>query len=283
MHWIIISGLCAVFFGVQGVYIRYLHLKNISSTEAILFSYFSFALPFLMVPAIKEGFGAIQPGFWQWTILTSTGALAGFYCSIKALKYSEASLVMPVLALSPLLVIPVSALMLKEFPSATALISMLIIVIGCYVLASGGNLAAPFKMIAEEKGVRWALLTIVIWSFVASADKIALGRSSVAVYPFIEAAFITLLLLPLLFKIKIKLKELKYLFVCGALNAGLFMTHMAALAVTPRVSYLIAIKRSGILISVVGGLLLFREKDRIRRLSAAVIIIAGNVMLYIFS
>ncbi|MEA2081206.1 MAG: EamA family transporter [Elusimicrobiota bacterium] len=272
-----------MFFGVQGLYVRGLHLKQIGSSETILFSYFAFAMPILMVPALKEGFGAIQPGFWQWAIFTSTGALAGFYSSIKALEYSETSLVMPVLALSPLFVIPVSAIMLKELPSVTALISMIIIVIGCYMLASGKNLYAPIRMIAREKGVRWALLTVIIWSFVASADKIALGRSSVAIYPFIESAFITLLLLPLLFKIKIKLKELKYLFVCGALNAGLFITHMAALSVTPRVSYLITIKRSGILISVIGGILIFKEKSPMQRLIAAIIIISGNTLLYLNS
>jgi len=43
----------------------------------------------------------------------------------------------------------------------------------------------------------------------------------------------------------------------------------------------IAVKRSGVLIGVLGGIIFFREKEPVKRLFAAAIILAGNIMLYL--
>jgi len=284
MNWFLPAGMCAVIFGILGLYVRYLHINNISEPSVILFSYFAFSLPILLIPALKEGFPAPAAGFWPIAAAAASGNLIGFYSSIKALKHSEASLVMPILAMSPLFVIPVSAVLLKEFPSPAAGAAMLLTAFGCYMLTAGKNLAEPFKKLSGEKGVKWAFLTVGVWAFVANFDKLALEKSSIESYPFYVSALVALLALPFFLKnsSKIKRSDIKYLAGCGILNAGLFMTHMAALALT-KVSYLIAVKRSGVLIAVAGGILLFGEKERFRRLGASAVIIAGNVMLYIFS
>jgi len=284
MNWFIPASLCAIIFGVLGLYVRYLHLQNISEPSVILFSYFAFALPLLLIPFLKEGAPLPPPGFWPVAAAAAIGNCVGFYASIKALKHSEASLIMPILAMSPIFVIPVSALLLGEFPTAPAAAAMMLTVGGCYMLTAGKNLAEPLKKISDERGVRWAFLTVGLWAFVANFDKLALEKSSVASYPFYVCALITLMTFPFFMKrsASIKKKDIKYLLGCGILNAALFMTHMAALELT-KVSYLIALKRSGVLIAVAGGLLLFKEKERIRRLGAAAVIIAGNALLYLFS
>jgi drug/metabolite transporter (DMT)-like permease len=284
MNWFIPATLCAVIFGVLGLYVRYLHLRNISDPSVILFSYFAFALPVLAIPLLKEGLSAPQAGFWPIALAAAIGNCGGFYANIKSLEHSEASLVMPVLAVSPVFVIPVSAVLLKEFPTGPAAGAMALTVAGCYILTAGENLAAPFKKIKSETGVRWAFLTVGLWAFVANFDKLALEKSSAASYPFYVCALITLITLPFFLRriSSVKKSDIKYLTGCGLLNAALFMTHMAALQLT-KVSYLIAVKRSGVLIAVAGGILLFKEKERLRRLAAAGVIIAGNGLLYLFS
>lgn len=284
MNWFIPAILCAVIFGVLGLYVRYLHLQNISEPAVILFSYFALSLPLLAIPLLKEGWPVPPAAFWPIAAAAAIGNCGGFYAKIKALQLSEASLVMPVLAVSPVVVIPVSALLLKEFPTAPAAAAMALAVVGCYMLTAGDNLAEPFKKIKAEAGVRWAFLTVGLWAFVANFDKLALEKSSVASYPFYVCALMTLMIFPFFVKraSSIRKGDIKYLIGCGVLNAALFMTHIAALELT-KVSYLIAVKRSGVLIAVAGGILLFKEKERLRRLAAAAVIIAGNALLYLFA
>jgi len=281
MPWIFPAVLCAIFFGGQGVYVRYLHLKKISGSTVILFSYFLFSLPFLLIPAAHTGFQPILKGFWPVSLLVAAGNVAGFYAYINALKFSETSLILPILATSPLFVIPAGILILGEKPSAEALGAILIIVAGCYILTCGKNLLEPFKKLKEERGIRWAFFTVLVWAVVANLDKIALAKSSVQIYPFLVSLEITILAIPVFFKgLKtITKKNIKFLAVCGLFNAGVFLTHVAALALT-KVPYLISVKRSGVLIGILGGVVFFREKEPVRRIFAAVIILAGNILLY---
>jgi len=284
MTWIFPAVLCAIFFGGQGVFVRYLHLKKISGTPVILFSYFLFSLPILFIPAAEAGFQPILKGFWPVSFLVAAGNVAGFYAYINALKFSEASLVLPVLATSPLFVIPAGILILGETPAPGALGAILIIVAGCYILTCGKNLLEPFKKIKEERGIRWAFFTVLVWAVVANLDKIALAKSSVKIYPFLVSLEITILAMPVFFKglQTITKRNIKFLIGCGFFNAGVFLTHIAALALT-KVSYLISVKRSGVLIGILGGIIFFREKEPARRVLAAVIILAGNILLYLNS
>ncbi|MCD6413937.1 MAG: EamA family transporter [Elusimicrobia bacterium] len=282
MSWFFYAVACAVFFGGQGLYIRYLHLKNIADSKIIFFSVFLFSLPILFIPTIGTHFAPLQKGFWLYATLAAGGNLAGFYSYIKAFEFTETSLAQPIFATSPIFVIPVGFFILGEKPSLRGGAAIFIIVVGCYILTSGKNLLEPFKKIKNNKGIRWAFLAVLIWSFVANIDKVALQKSSARIYPFIASLEITIMSIPFVFtRLKtITKKAIPYLVAVGGIDAGIFLTHMYALTLT-KVSYLIAVKRSGLLIGVVGGILLFREKEPARRILASAVILAGNILLYL--
>jgi len=281
MPWIVPAVLCAVFFGSQGIYVRYLHLKKISNPFLIFFAFFAFSLPVLIIPVLIKGI-RIESGFFIPAIFAAVGNVIGFYSYVKALEFSDASLVLPILATSPLFTIPVSIFLLGEVPSGRAFLSIILIICGCYILTSGDRILEPIKKFKEEKGVRFAFLTVFVWAFVANIDKVALNHSDIYSYPFLASSLITIISLPLVYRYfkEINSKNFLALLGCGVLDAGVFLTHVWALALT-KVAYLISVKRSGVLIGVLGGIIFFKEKEPAKRILAAGIILAGNVLLYL--
>jgi len=279
MNWLFYALLCAFFYGIEAVYLKYLHKKGIEENTLIC-AMFLYALPLLFIPASIHGFREVKSVFWIVLVFVAVGNGLGFYFYSKAIKNTDVSLAAPVLSISPLVVVFFSWIFLMELPPAKGFAGMLCIVIGLAFLTAGWQGLNIVEFI-KNRGVKFALITVLIWEIVASIDKVALGYSAPMVYPFISASAISAVYL---FFAKVSLKnifrkETFGLFAClGFINAGLFLTHMLALN-TGYVSYVIAIKRSGVLISIIVGKFIFKEKQSGLRAIASLFILLGLYFL----
>ena len=277
MSWFFYAALCAFFYGVEGVFLKYLNRKGIDE-GTLTFAMFFYALPFLFIPAYLRGPRPITGNFILYFSLVIVIDGFGYFFYSTSIKNAEVSLVVPVLSLSPVVVIPFSWILMREMPPAKGVIGMLIIGLGLALLSAGTGEESP-KHFFKNKGVRYALLTVLVWGVSANLDKMALKCSDPMIYPFVICAGLAAFCY--LFTTRSRAfdkKNLPVFFALGAVNAMLFLTHMLALN-SGYVSYLIAVKRSGMLVAVLLGWLFFKEKSPGFKFLASIFIIAGIYML----
>lgn len=243
-------------------------------------------LPLLFFARIPE----IGNSFWKALFIGGTLNMLAILCYMKAVKSSNLSKVIPLLAFTPLFVLVTSRVMLSESPKFFGIVGVLLIVAGSYILnikERTKGYIVPFKTLLTEKGARLMLLTAFLWSITSNYDKIGVENSSPVFWAFALNAFNSLLLF---FLMICRSKDMKQqisssfgtLLIIGFAVGIAFTAQMVALKYV-FVSYVIAIEKLHILIAVFSGWLFFREKKEIReKLFGSVMMLVG-VLLIILS
>ena len=180
-------------------------------------------------------------------------------------------------------------LILGEFPSLFGLIGILLIVLGAYFLSINDvrkGFLEPFKVLFREKGALLMLLSAFLFSLGSNFSKIAVQHSSPIVYAVMHAVFMSFLLFQVsLFKsnksLSIIKHNLKKLFPIGFFHALIVLTALFAMEVII-VPYLISVRRSAIIFSTLYGYFFFKETRITERLSGAVIMIIGILIISLF-
>lgn len=219
--------------------------------------------------------------------LLNTAAVILYF---RAISSSDISIVVPMLSFTPLFLLVTSPIMIGEFPQPAGLVGVLLIVGGSYLLnvkAVRGGLLKPLKALLEDKGARYMLGAALIFSFTANFDKTAVTASSVPQYiislnAFIVVSISILILLTRKFSLSALKSEKRNLLMMGALTACTFIFHMTALSMT-LVAYVVSIKRSSGMISVILGGLFLKEKDIKDRAAGASIMFIGVLIIIFFS
>ncbi len=274
----------AVLKGVQSVYQR----KNSLETDEFITAWSSrvFGIPVLLAALLYTGIPDIDP---MYLFLLVPQSLVIAFTSIliaKAYKESEASIVTPMFALSPLLVVGTSFLILGETLSMAGVFGVLLIALGTYVLKLKDveTVLEPFKKLSEERGVQLIMIVILIYSITANTDKIGVNMTSPIIWPLSVYALSSVFMLPVMmrkssdWKNQVK-SSWKPLGLLGGLGGLSIILQMTAFEITP-VTYVIAIKRFSIPLTVLISYILLEEKDGFpQKLAGSIIMVAGAVLI----
>jgi drug/metabolite transporter (DMT)-like permease len=177
--------------------------------------------------------------------------------------------------------------LLGELPELRGLGGITLVVAGVYLLNFSerrAGLLAPFAAILRDPGARRMLAVALIWSVSAVVDKVATISSSPSFYGTLESGLIALAFVPLVmrrgegFRAALSRKTWWLLAVQGLLFALMFVVQMEAIQRT-LAAYVISIKRSGAIVTVLLGALLFGEPRLRERLTGAVVILAGVLLI----
>lgn len=283
--WQTLAGSCAIAFALQNVLVRAMGEWEVPRSW-ILWCMFAMAVAPLSVVYLMASPHGSGPSFPVWLGLSLLGNLLAFYGYVRALEASEVSLVSPLFSLSPLFMLVTSWLILSEFPDLPGLIGVLVVVAGTYGLASDPEQEwlDPFRRLWRDPGCRWALGVALVWSITANVDKLAVQASSPLAYTFWFHVGLALLLLVVLSRSFGTLGDKStssgvWSLVSGLVGVGFFQallagTQMYAIILTD-VTYVIAVKRSGMLVSVLLGGLLLDEQHLLRRFAASLVVLAG--------
>ena len=284
MTWLILGIFTAFFEALKDVFGKQ-NLKK-SDEYVVAWSLSFFSVIFLIPWVIHTGIPALNSQFWVALLIGGSINAVTALLYIKAIKVSDLSLTVPLVALTPLFMLLTSPLIVGEYPSFFDYIGILLIVIGSYLLnikdKSQGYLA-PFKALLNEPGPKLMLIVAFLWSITSNFDKIGVQNSSPIFWLFSIFGTISILLLPvLLYKTpnpsrKI-LKQLPMLAAMGFFNAIGVLCQMQALTLT-LVVQVIAIKRTSVLMGVLFGHFIFKEKDIQQRLLGAGIMILGVLFI----
>ena len=223
-----------------------------------------------------------QPGFW--TLLAWSGALniVAYALYIRAFRLSDASLVAPLVLLTPVLMLVTSPIMTGEHAPPMGMFGVLFTVIGVGLLdakqANGRRF--NFVVFARDKGARAMIATAIIWSVTANIDKLGVKASTPLIW--IAAVTIVIAFCALLYWFAGRRSAPRFTNLRYALGAGSAMAigntaQMWALTVlfTP---YVIAIKRLSALFTVLASGVVLKEDLGGRFLGAAVMLL-GAVMI----
>ena len=86
-----------------------------------------FSLPFLFVLLLFFKIPEIKPGFWLIVLIAMPLEMIAMFMYMRAIKTSPLSLIIPLLGLTPIIMIFTSFLMINELPNTIGFIGILVI------------------------------------------------------------------------------------------------------------------------------------------------------------
>jgi drug/metabolite transporter (DMT)-like permease len=207
---------------------------------------------------------------------------------MRALQVSSMSLCIPFMAFTPVFLIVTGYVMIGELPSWVKLLGVGLIVIGSLVMhrrlfAEGW--AAPLRAILREKGSRYILLVALILSVTNPIEKRLVTMSDPLTQAFSYCVGLCILFAILAWARRTDCRAVMRTTPRWAVLAGV-MDAAALLLQFFTYSYLavvitISIKRAGIVLSVLAGWLIFRERQITDKLIAASVMLGGVLILYL--
>jgi len=282
--WVLLSLGAALFYGLQGVWTKQL-TRDLPPVVAA-WALFAFGFPLLAAYLAVRGLPSVDPAFWGALATTCGIGLLAYSLYATAIQRSDVGLTVPLLALTPVLIVPVEWLLLGDVPGPRGLAGILLVVAGVYLLNVRGPrghplapLAAPFR----DPGARRMLAVAVLWSVTGVVDKIAVTASSPAFYGTMQSAVLGLAFLPLIARTGTTRRvpvprPWPALALQGFLHAAMFIVQMEALRLTLAAN-VITIKRSGALVAVLLGALAFGERDLRKRMLGTVLTVIGVLLV----
>jgi uncharacterized membrane protein len=207
---------------------------------------------------------------------------------MKALQVSPMSMCIPFMAFTPVFLIVTGYIVLGELPAAVKLQGVALIVVGSLVMhrklfATGWT--APFQAIIQQKGSRYVLMVALILALTNPIEKQLILMSDQ-----ITPAFCYCVGLCLCFAVLARMrrsdcgavmrKTPHWAILAGVLDAAALLLQyftMTYLAVVITIS----IKRAGIVLAVLAGWLIFKERNITDKLIAASVMLGGVLILYL--
>ena len=223
-------------------------------------------IPDLMITPSKE----LVTNF---VIMGILGAL-GNYCIIKALSIGELSSLAPINSYKPIVALIISFFYLKEIPSIFAIMGILLIISGTYLLYKKGEY--------NNKAIFIRILALIFSGTEAVFIKkiILLTNIPTSFALWALSGLIFSLLFVIASKHPIKLPHTKYLGFL-VLSVGIMQYSTNYVFSKINVSYALALFQLSTILSVFLGVNIFQEDGLKRKIIASLIMLAGAVVIII--
>ena len=287
MIWLLFSILTAFCDSWKDV----LSKKNVSEFDpyVVAWALKVFALPFLLPFLFVIDIPKLNSSFWIALFVSGGLNILTAILYMKALQNSELSLTIPMITFTPLFLLVTSPIIVGEFPTAVGAIGVLFIVVGSYILNNkerNKGLLAPLRALIRQRGPRLMLFVAFLWSITSNFDKVGVKNSSPLFWCISVVIFISFCMIPIIEKRlhQIGFKQFlsqKNFFIMGFFYSLTLIFQMTAISLT-LVAYVIAIKRLSVLLGVLWGYFIFKEKAVQERLLGATIMVMGVVLICLF-
>jgi drug/metabolite transporter (DMT)-like permease len=280
MLWTTLSLLTAFATASQDAWVKR-YFSHLSTAEMTAFPFlysvplFAVVLPFVPVPVLDRV-------FYGTFLLSIPLHIVPFFLHMKAIQHSPLSLTLPYLAFTPVFLILVGFVVLREVPNAWGIAGILTTCAGGYILnlkKGYRSLLAPVAAIFREKGSWLMLIVAFLYSVSGAVAKKAILHSSPL---FFTVSFFTVLGIVMALcmviighaRIGVLRKHVGKGFIAGGLLLAHAVFHGFAISLT-KAAYMVSVKRLSVLIGFGYGWLIFKEKDLPVRLIGTILMVAG--------
>ena len=236
-------------------------------------------LPFVPAPPLDTVF------LWAFLFCLPINAV-GFFLHMRAIQVSPLSLTLPYLSFTPAFMILTGFIVLDEMPNAWGIVGIVIICTGGYILnlePAKNTMLAPLKAVFRETGSWLMLIVAFAYSLGAVFGKQAIMHSSPLFFSITFFAILNILLVAG-FRIfgKIKLQIFRAQKQKGIIAGLLFFAHVLlhafAISLT-KAAYMIAVKRFSVVLGLIYGGVIFKEKNIAVRTLGTLLMVAGAVLI----
>ena len=275
--------LTGILFGLQGFAGK--AGSNRLPVALLTWATFTGAAPFMIAFFLSSPLPEIN---WPPTLTATAVSLVVNVVAVnlyyRSLQAGPLYLSMPFTAFSPVFMIPIAYVLLGELPGRKELLGVLLMVGGAYgIYLRPGNLLGPLKAIFTTRATRLMLATAIMWSLSATVEKVAVINSSPFVYGSMVFTAMSLLYLPLVLR-----RHREYFrrgsglaktgLIIGGISGLMAVCQFQALQ-TVDVSYVIAFKRSGIIVSIFLGYWVYAERNFVRNIAMSAVIVTGAILV----
>ena len=235
-----------------------------------------------------------DPSFHKAAAVTISINIFAILLLVEAIKRSDLSYSIPFLGLTPVFTIVTGWILRGEVISITGIIGILIVFIGAFGIDTN-SLADWIKLggkrIFKDKGVLLVIIVALVYSVSSVYDKTATLLSDPYTFVWYSAIIRAAALMAIWYSMNLNFKA-------GKLNHGFSKRHLflfTSLGITfvaeaifqmfalqtGLVAYVIAIKRLGILMTSLVGMIVYKEVFSWARLSGAALIVMGAGIIYL--
>jgi len=287
MQWFIFA-LLGAFFSATYYMLNKKLLKDINQ-HVLASGVFLSGFVIMFIISLAAGIPSIGSRFYFAVFASALINVIAAILYLKALKTTDLSLAIPMISFTPVFMIVTSFFILGELPTPIGMVGIFFVVIGAYVLhskAGPGHIAEPFREMFRKKGIVYMLIVSLLFSFAGNFDKMAILDSSPVfaasiLFLVIGVTFLGIALAKRL-DVRTAYRNNLHKFLLVGIVISLVAITMNTAFKMQIVPYAVSLKRVSILFSVVYGGVLFKEKDILRRGIAALIMVAGVVLIILF-
>ncbi len=294
MDWFWLAFISAVFSALSAVYEKkaLFSLDALNFTFLISFITFLFSLPF---------FGLIDYGnlftFSMLVLLIKTvlGAAAFLFVmySIKNLEISEA---LPLLALTPGLVAVLGVFLINDYLTVLEWLGVFLMLAGTVILEARQRLnkqgikRKSFADLFRFSKYYYVIIALVLFTVTSLLDRVLLTDMRLSPYKFMafqQLFYVIIFTIIILVRYKGTItrpmkevpKEMIYILIIISISTVIYrFTQIEATKLVP-VALVLSVKRLSVLMAVIFGGRIFKEKHLARRIIAVIIILAGAAIL----
>jgi drug/metabolite transporter (DMT)-like permease len=265
MIWLWLSLTAAVSIAARDVSIK--TYKNLDAPEIAILELF-WALPYFFLGCLLVEIPPLDQTFWLTFILSIPINILAYVLYLYAIKISPLSLSIPFLAFTPAFMILTGFLILAETINLWGGLGIGLIIVGGYILhfkKIQKNLLAPFSSFLQERGSWFMLIVAILFAFAAVIGKKAILHSSPLFFSYSFFLIFNLTILTgLVLGRRNNWRKILHNSPRGVWLGTLFMIHISfhGLAIAGSTAvYMVAVKRSSILFSVLLSWFILREAD----------------------
>ncbi|MEM1030613.1 MAG: DMT family transporter [Myxococcota bacterium] len=257
--------------------------RDVPSVTAVVWLSLGPAVAFVGWAVAAEVTVPTETTYWApalGSVLLNAVAYVSF---MEALARSPLSLTIPLLSLSPVFTAGAAFVTVGEVPSLAQLGGVSIVVAGAFELQRPSG--AGWSAVGREPGAKYMLLTALLWSLSAALDKRALAHAAVPFHAAVQTAGIGCILVAGL-AVRGRTHELAAIrrggrpFVLALLLTMLAIATQLIAYERLLVSLVEALKRgTGVVVALLLGRYLFRERISPRQIVVALAIAGGAVLV----
>ena len=246
-----------------------------------------------LVPGVLSEISAHSLTATAWLCVVGSGFFCGIYFFYLALAYesSDFTVVYPVARALPVFLVAIGDVLRGRYPTALGWVGMMLVISGCLLAPLYSFKDYSFRLYFRHATL-WMLLAALGTVGYTLLDKIASevvqqGPATAARYGYVFflIAFITY---SILLKVKKfeqkdeKLSDWVLPFIAACLMFGAYWMVLWAYQLSRFAGYVVAFRQFSIIIGIILGIIIFKERGKVVRFTAGLSITTGLILIGVF-
>ncbi|MBU8849358.1 MAG: DMT family transporter [Desulfobacterales bacterium] len=285
MNWFVIALISAVTLSLREFVVKKAG-KDLSSAFMSWGLNFFMFLIILALNIIFLNYHAITISFVGVLIIAAILDSLATVLYLWAIKEGDLSKVIPMLCFIPVVQLFVTPILIHENLSLIGVSGVLTVVFGSYILniETWDGVLSPVKNVFKDKSSMVMLAVACIWGVSSSFHKIGVKQTDALFWAVSEIGLISLILFPFAVwsdKGNFSFSKLKKTLWPAFFSTLTVLSYYTAISLGP-VAYVSSVRRLGVLLTMLIGILVLKEKIKNLSFAGGIIMITGAAIISLF-